>query len=128
MKDSLKNCRICGKIYMHVRGPRVCPECKDELNEIYFRARNEIRNASPGEKLDSLKLSERLDVDLLYIRILAEEGLFEEVEKLSEETVYRRDLADQFASELRKMEQRGSCENSKPNEMFIDERRKRKNI
>ncbi len=128
MENSLRNCRICGKVYLHLNGPQICTGCRDDLDEIYFRARDEIRNTPPGERLDSLKLSERLDVDHVYIRILAEEGLFEQEETSSEYTTSRRDLADQFASELRKIEQRGAPEDSNPGRMFIGERRERKNI
>lgn len=126
MGDSLRNCRVCGRVYMHINGPQLCESCRDTLDDIYFRARDEIRNAPDGEKFDSLKLSDRLDVDLVFIQILVEEGLFDQEESWQDVQSSRKDLADQFARELQKMKDRGSSGESASRGMFINERRWKK--
>lgn len=128
MNNSLRNCRICGNVYMHINGPQLCQNCRDVLDNIYFRARDEIRDASAGEKFDSLKLAEKLNVDPLYIQILVEEGLFDKEEIGIENASSRKNLADQFAQELMKMQGKNLSEKTSPGKMFIDERRGRKRI
>lgn len=126
MGDSIRNCRVCGRVYMHINGPQLCENCRETLDDIYFRARDEIRNAPKGEKFDNLKLSERLDVDPVFIQILVEEGLFDKEEAWQDDPVSRKNLADQFAKELEKMKDRGSSEQSASRGMFINERRGRR--
>lgn len=124
MQDSLRNCRVCGKLYMHISGPQLCQSCREELEDIYFRAREEIRNAPPGKGFDKLEISEKLGVDPVYIQIMVEEGLFDQ-EIDSGERISRAELADQFAAELDKMRKHGSSRSGSA--MHVDKRYGRRN-
>ena len=123
MQDSLRNCRVCGKLYMHISGPQLCQNCREELEDIYFRARDEIRNAPPGKGFDKLEISEKLGVDPVYIQIMVEEGLFDQ-EIDSDERISRAELAEQFATELDKMRERRSSGSGSI--MHVDRRHERK--
>lgn len=119
--NSINNCRICGKVFLHITGPLLCETCKEELERIYFLARDEVRKKSPGETIDSLNLSDRLDVDPVYIQIIIEEGLLEQEGYSSGNPDSRRSLAREFESELKDMSKRKDTSRNSGG-MFLNER------
>jgi hypothetical protein len=121
---SLKNCRACGKVFMHLGGPVLCEDCTKELDEIYFDARDEIRRLPAGEDIDNIELAQKLDVDPVFIQIMMEEGLFEQ--DLASSKNAREALAEEFSAELKKLSRQRETGKSYKGSMFIDERRDKK--
>jgi len=124
--QNLRNCRICGKLFTHFRGPDACDSCKVKLDEVYHRAREVLRDAEPGQEYDNISLAEKLDVETVMIHILAEEGLFERDGLRLSGGDERKALAMEFEMELRKKEQEKSEKKAGPGGMFMDKRRGKK--
>ncbi|HPD97500.1 MAG TPA: hypothetical protein PLP89_04155 [Synergistales bacterium] len=121
--QNLRNCRICGKLYTHFRGPDACDSCKKNLDEVYHRAREVLRDAEPGQEYDNISLAEKLDVEPVMIHILAEEGLFERDGLHLSGGEDRKALAREFEMELRKKEQEKIEKKDSTGGMFMDIRR-----
>jgi len=119
--NSINNCRICGKVFLHITGPLLCETCREELERIYFLARDEVRKSSPGETIDSFNLSDRLNVDPIYIQIIIEEGLLEQEGYSFGNPDSRRSLAREFESELKDMSRRKDTSRNSGG-MFLNER------
>ncbi len=40
----VRNCRSCGRLYNHLSGPSLCPECVKKLEDKFIEVREYIRN------------------------------------------------------------------------------------
>lgn len=120
----LKNCRICGKVFLHHGGIVVCEECRKDLDDIYIKARDILREKKDSEEFDSIRLAEAVGVDPIYIHILVEGGYFERDGFDLDGTVStRKSLARSFEAELNR-KKRGDQGKKPPSRgMFYDERR-----
>ncbi|GAB6281151.1 MAG: hypothetical protein STSR0007_13310 [Thermovirga sp.] len=124
--QNLKNCRICGKLYTHFRGPEACDDCRIQLEEVYKKARTILREAGPDEEYDNIRLADELGVEKVLIHILAEEGLFErDGIFFGGENAERKKLAKEFEAELKRKEDEKSARKVPGGSMFMDIRRKK---
>jgi len=122
----LENCKICGKVFLYRGGIVVCDTCKEDLDDIYVRAREVLRNKKTTEEFDSIALAGEIDVDPIYIHILVEGGYFErDGFELDGSTSARKNLARQFEAELKKKKPRSSGEKPASRGMFLEERLKK---
>lgn len=62
---NLKNCRKCGKMFSYAFGPIICPQCMNEQEEIFQKAKKYVQD-NPG--CDIQELSENVEVDVQQIR------------------------------------------------------------
>lgn len=76
--EKLRNCKVCGGIFLHYAGIPLCGKCQGEMENIYQKARRFLRKAKQGERYDSLELAEILEVDPVFIHILIQEGRLEQ--------------------------------------------------
>lgn len=124
--QKLENCKICGKVFLYHGGIVVCDKCKQDLDDIYARAREILRNKKTTEEFDSIALAEEIGVDPIYIHILVEGGYFErDGFELDDSTSARRSLAREFEAELNKKKPGAPEKKSSSRGMFLDERRRR---
>lgn len=70
----MTKCILCGKVFGS-SGKKACSACRKEMDAIYEKARNYLRD-HPKEELDAQKLAVVMDVDPQMIRLLIEEGRF----------------------------------------------------
>ncbi len=69
---SLITCKLCGRLYDAARG-KICSQCLDELNDLYPKVREFIRDRSKSDfSVDSL--AEDMGVDILRIQSLVDLG------------------------------------------------------
>lgn len=70
----VKNCRECGRLFNYVSGTRLCPACKDKLEQKFFEVRDYIyanKNATVSQ------ISEDNEVSVQQIKQwIREERLF----------------------------------------------------
>jgi uncharacterized Zn finger protein (UPF0148 family) len=126
--QKLENCKICGKVFLYHGGIVVCDTCKQDLDDIYARAREILRNKKPTEDFDSIALAEEIGVDPIYIHILVEGGYFErDGFELDDSTSARRNLAREFEAELNRKKRGDSGKKPSSRGMFLDERRRKDN-
>ncbi|KUK59031.1 MAG: Uncharacterized protein XD80_0413 [Synergistales bacterium 53_16] len=120
----LKNCRICGKVHLHHGGIVVCEVCRKDLDDIYIKARDILRDKRNAEEFDSIRLAEEIGVDPIYIHILVEGGYFERDGFDLDGTVSaRKNLARSFEAELNKKKRNDHEKKTSSRGMFYDERR-----
>lgn len=80
----VKKCRMCGRLFNYLGGPRICPVCKDELEKKFIKVRDYVRE-HPKTTLG--EISEQNDVSLEQInQWIREERL--EFSKDSPVTIY----------------------------------------
>ena len=60
----VKNCRMCGRLFNYLGGPRICPVCRDELEKKFIQVREYIRE-NPKTTLG--EISEQNDVSIEQI-------------------------------------------------------------
>ncbi|HCD72030.1 MAG TPA: hypothetical protein DEQ04_05695 [Thermovirga lienii] len=120
----LENCRICGRPFTYIRGSKVCEACRDDLDRIYFEARDILMDLPSDEKLDAIELANRLEVDPIYIYILAEEGRFDREAPWLGDKGEKERLISEFSMEIQKMdkERKSSGESRK---IYTVERKER---
>ncbi len=124
--QKLENCKICGKVFLYHGGIVVCDTCKQDLDDIYVRAREVLRNKKATEEFDSIALAGEIDVDPIYIHILVEGGYFErDGFELDGSTSARKNLAREFEAELKKKKSGSSGEKPSSRGMFLEERLKK---
>jgi len=70
----VRNCRKCGKIYNHIGGAPICPQCR-ELEEEDFKRVKEYLYENPGASIT--QVSTELDVSIELIRRFLKEGRLE---------------------------------------------------
>ncbi len=69
---ALKPCKICGRLYDSARG-KYCPQCLQEIDELYPKVRESIRDQKGAEySVDSL--SEEMEIDILRVQALVDLG------------------------------------------------------
>ncbi len=69
---ALKPCKICGRLYDSARG-KYCPQCMQEIDELYPKVREYIRDQKGAEySVDSL--SEEMEIDILRVQALVDLG------------------------------------------------------
>lgn len=61
---NVKNCRGCGRLFNYIRGPFLCPACRESLEEKFQRVKEYIRE-HPGVGIQ--QVSEECDVETSYI-------------------------------------------------------------
>ncbi|MFP4481833.1 MAG: hypothetical protein ACLFN0_03455 [Thermovirgaceae bacterium] len=122
----LENCKICGKVFLYHGGIVVCDKCKRDLDDIYAKAREILRNKKTTEEFDSIALAEEIGVDPIYIHILVEGGYFErDGFELDNSASARRNLAREIEAELNKKKPKTSENKPSSRGMFLDERRRK---
>jgi len=122
----LENCRICGKAFSYTKGPKVCEACREELERIFFKARNVLLNSPESEQLDVVSLAEKLGVEPIYVYILAEEGLLEREAQWPRKGGEERErLLREFNEEIKKLKENPSKDLGGGG-MFIIDRKERK--
>jgi hypothetical protein len=127
-EQKLENCKICGKVFLYHGGIVVCDACKKDLDDIYTRAREILRNKKTTEEFDSIALAEKIGVDPIYIHILVEGGYFErDGFELDNSSSTRKNLARQFEAELKKKKTGALGKKPSSGGMFFEERRKKDN-
>lgn len=43
---NVKNCRNCGKLFNYIAGPPICPNCKEEIEQKFQKAKEFVRNTA----------------------------------------------------------------------------------
>lgn len=61
----IRNCRNCGNIFNYVRGPIICPACRESL-EAKFREVKVYIQENPGVNIQNV--SEKCDVEVSLIK------------------------------------------------------------
>lgn len=61
----VRNCRSCGRLYNHLSGPSLCPECVRKLEDKYAEVRDYIRE-NPRSTINDV--SEANDVSVQQIK------------------------------------------------------------
>lgn len=61
----VRNCRSCGRLYNHLSGPSLCPECVRKLEDKYAEVRDYIRE-NPRSTINDV--SEANDVSIQQIK------------------------------------------------------------
>ncbi len=42
----VKNCKNCGRLFNYIAGPPLCPACKEDLEKMFQKAKEYIRNTA----------------------------------------------------------------------------------
>ena len=61
----LMNCRNCKKLFNYVTGEKICPKCREELEEKFQEVKDYIRN-NPGANVD--QVAEECEVTVKQIK------------------------------------------------------------
>ena len=61
----VRNCRGCGRLYNHMRGPQLCPACLEELEQKFQNLKEYLR-LNPGAPMN--ELAEVNEVSVKQIR------------------------------------------------------------
>lgn len=75
---TLRNCKACGDVFLHVAGIPLCGKCQREMEYVYQKARRFLRKLKSGERYDGIELAEILEVEPIFIHILIQEGRLEQ--------------------------------------------------
>lgn len=70
----MTKCTLCNKIFGST-GKKTCSACGKQLDELYEKARNYLRD-NPKEELDAQRLAKAIEENPRMIHILIEEGRF----------------------------------------------------
>lgn len=126
----LRNCSVCGEMFLYPGGIPLCRRCHRKLDEVYAMAREFLRKADRGEKYDAIDLARILDVEPVYLQILVQEGRLQQEGVLVEdaEAEKKQILARMLDDEANRLaRQRLSREESRKSEgrMFVAQRKNR---
>lgn len=72
----LRNCIVCGKVFMYV-SKRVCPACQKEMDELFEKVRPYVK-AHPGSTVT--EIAEALGIEESILNEFVREGRFDRVE------------------------------------------------
>lgn len=61
----VRNCRMCGKLFNHVMGPAICPNCKEKMEEKFQTVKKYIQE---NHGADIMQVAEECEVDAAQIR------------------------------------------------------------
>lgn len=61
---NVKNCRECGKIFNYISGPKLCPACRQGLEERFQRVKTYIRE-NPGAGVRQVAEACEVDTSLI---------------------------------------------------------------
>lgn len=61
----VKNCKECGRLYNYVSGPRLCPNCRQKLEEKFEQVKNYIYD---NKNATITQISEENDVSVPQIK------------------------------------------------------------
>ncbi len=130
-RGTLRNCRICGEIFLHAGGLPLCRHCHRDLDEVYVKARDFLRKASRGEKYDAIELAEILEVEPIYIQVLVQEGRLQQEgvtveDKEAERKQILAKMLDNEANRLARKRVDQETEGIRRDRMFVAQRKKSK--
>ncbi|MBQ7480425.1 MAG: flagellar protein [Lachnospiraceae bacterium] len=43
---NVRNCKNCGRLFNYIAGPPICPECKDQVEKKFQKAKEFVRNTA----------------------------------------------------------------------------------
>ncbi len=43
---NVRNCKSCGRLFNYIAGPPICPECKDQIEKKFQKAKEFVRNTA----------------------------------------------------------------------------------
>ena len=43
---NVRNCKNCGRLFNYIAGPPICPECKDQIEKKFQKAKEFVRNTA----------------------------------------------------------------------------------
>ena len=43
---NVKNCKSCGRLFNYIAGPPICPNCKEEIEKKFQKAKEFVRNTA----------------------------------------------------------------------------------
>ena len=43
---NVKNCKNCGRLFNYIAGPPICPNCKEEIEKKFQKAKEYVRNTA----------------------------------------------------------------------------------
>jgi len=121
---SLITCKLCGRLYDATRG-KICSQCLDELDELYPRVREFIRDHSKTNfSVDSL--AEDMDVDILRMQSLVDLGYLDRdvpgISGADEEKRKKEELLQQLKGTLNTSARRERQTDEKSARMYGQER------
>ena len=105
---ALVTCKVCGRLFDSSKG-RVCPQCLQELDDLYPKVREFIRD-SRGTEFSVDSLAEGMGVDVLKIQLLVDlRYLDRDVPSISSEGDDEQRKKEQLLQQLQE-----SIKNSRP--------------
>lgn len=60
----VRNCRMCGRIFNYIGGPRVCMSCKEKLEEKFVEVKEFVRN---NPNMGIQEISESCEVEIAQL-------------------------------------------------------------
>ena len=101
----LLTCKLCGKVFTSPGG-RTCPECLKDLDDLYPKVREYLRD-NPKEEFNVETLSAAMDVDVRRVQALADMGYLDRDlnKRLDSNAENRQKLAKEFEDTLNQMKQ-----------------------
>ena len=104
----LLTCKLCGKIFTS-SGGRTCPSCLKELDALYPKVREYLRD-NPKAEFNVDTLSEELNADIRYIQALTDMGYLDRDldSRVDGAAASRQKLAKEFEDSLKQMRQAAS--------------------
>jgi hypothetical protein len=95
----LITCKLCGKVFTSNSG-KVCPQCLEELDDLYPRVREFLRDHA-SQEYNAEELAEEVGVDIRYIQALIDLKYIERnVSSEEEEQKKRERLLKEFQKNL----------------------------
>lgn len=70
----VRNCRKCRRLFNYLGGKNICPACKDQLEMVFLKVRDYIRD-NPASPLQ--KIADDNEIDVQQIRDWIKEGRLE---------------------------------------------------
>ena len=106
----LLTCKMCGKVFTSPGG-RTCPACLKELDELYPKVREYLRD-NPKTEFNVDTLSEAMGTDIRAVQALADMGYLDRDlgRRVDSGAESRQKLAKEFENSLKQMQQASARE------------------
>ena len=119
----LLTCKLCGKVFSS-SGGRTCPECLKDLDELYPRVREYLRD-NPKVEFNVNTLADTLNTDIRYVQALTDMGYLDrDLKRLGGGAAdSRQKLAQEFENTLNQMKQAKASRDSGRNAASYGEQR-----
>ena len=71
----VKNCRDCGRLFNYITGPRICPSCRDKLEEKFQQVKEYIRD-NPNIGMNDIARENEVPMQQIYQWVREERLIF----------------------------------------------------